>query len=150
MPYSIPSDKEVKSALRYVMRRNKGINSLTKLRNLVLSELRNKNPDYTVGFERFRKLAVTATFVKTDIYARKSDKKDSLKGECPVCGNKLEKRKNETIFGGSVTLGYKCQKCPYWTTLKRRIPTRYSFEYEEKEIKDEDKTPERNHNREGR
>ncbi|MEF8832150.1 MAG: hypothetical protein V5A66_01370 [Candidatus Thermoplasmatota archaeon] len=149
MSYSIPSDEEVKSALRYVMRRNKGINSLNKLRNLVLSELQNNDPDYTVGFERIRKLAVTASFMKTDIYARKSEKKDSLKGKCPVCGNKLEKRKNETIFGGSVTLGYKCQECPYWTTLERRIPTRYSFEYKPKEKKDEDKTSERNNDREG-
>lgn len=149
MSYSIPSDKEVKRALRYVMRRNKGINSLTKLRELVLSELKNKHPDYTVGSERIRKLAVTAPFIKTDIYARKSDRKESLKGKCPVCGNELEKTKNETIFGGSVTLGYKCQECPYWTTLKRRIPTRYSFEYKAEEIDDEDKAPERDNDREG-
>ncbi len=135
MSYSIPSDKEVMDALKYVMRRNKGINSLNKLRNLVLSELKNKNPNYTVGFERIRKLAVTAPFVNTDIYARKSDKKEPLRGKCPVCGNKLEKRKNETIFGGSVTLGYKCKQCPYWTTLERRIPTRYSFEYKPEEKK---------------
>jgi len=144
MSYSIPNDEEVQDALRYVMRRNKGINSLNKLRDLVLKELQNKNPDYTVGFERIRKLAVTAPFIKTNIYARKSEKKGSLKGKCPVCSNKLEKTKNETIFGGSVTLGYKCQKCPYWTTLKRRIPTRYSFEYNKKERKDEDKTSTRN------
>jgi len=147
MSYSIPSDEEVQDALRYVMRRNKGINSLNKLRNLVLSELKNKDPNYTVGFERMRKLAVTAPFIKTDIYARKSDKKDSLKGKCPVCENKLEKRKNETIFGGSVTLGYKCKKCPYWTTLERRIPTRYSFEYKPEEKKDEDKTSTRDNDR---
>jgi len=140
MSYSIPSDEEVQDALRYVMRRNKGINSLNKLRKLVLSELQNKNPNYTVGFERTRKLAVTAPFIKTDIYARKSDKKGSLRGKCPVCGNQLEKRRNETIFGGSVTLGYKCKECPYWTTLERRIPTRYSFEYNPEEKKDEDKT----------
>ena len=150
MSYSIPGDEEVESALRYVMRRNKGIDSLRKLRKLVLKELKNKDPKYTVGFDRVRKLAVTAPFINTKIYARKGERKDSLKGRCPVCGNKLEKTKNETIFGGSVTLGYRCQECPYWTTLKRRIPTRYSFEYKPEEKRDEDKTPERDNDKEQR
>ncbi len=143
MPYSIPTDEEVLDAVRYVMRRMKGIDSLTKLRELVIKELRNNDPDYTVSFERVRSLAVTAPFVKTDITARKGEKKQNFKGECPVCGGELRKTKNETIFGGSVTLGYKCSECPYWTGLKKRIPIKYSFEYEEKEKNDEDKTPER-------
>ncbi len=129
MAYSIPSDKEVEKALRYVMRRVKGVDSLRKLRKLVIRELQNNDPDYTVGIDRLRKLAVTAPFIKVEIYARKGKKKKSLKGKCPVCGNKLEKTRNETIFGGSVTLGYKCKECPYWTTLKRRIPVRYYFEH---------------------
>ena len=133
MPYSIPSDEEIEDSLRYVMRRNRGINSLQKLRKLVLKELRNQDPEYTVSSERLRKIAVTASFIKTEIAARKGEKKKQLKGKCPVCGNKLEKTRNETIFGGSVTLGYKCEECPYWTTLKRRIPIRYDFEYKKEE-----------------
>ncbi len=133
MPYSIPSDEEIEDSLRYVMRRNRGVNSLQKLRKLVLKELRNNDPEYTVSSERLRKIAVTASFINTEIAARKGEKKKQLKGKCPVCGNKLEKTKNETIFGGSVTLGYKCEECPYWTTLKRRIPIRYDFEYKKEE-----------------
>ncbi len=129
MAYSIPSDEEVLEALRYVMRRNKGINSLTKLRKLVISELENKDKSYTVSFNRLRELAVTASFIHAEIYARTSEKKNSLKGRCPVCQGKLKKTKNETIFGGSVTLGYKCSECPYWTGIKRRVPIKYSFEY---------------------
>jgi len=29
--------------------------------------------------------------------------------------------------GGTVTLGYRCERCKYWTGLKRRVPTRYIF-----------------------
>ncbi|MFP3872550.1 MAG: hypothetical protein ACOC55_01780 [Candidatus Natronoplasma sp.] len=140
MAYSIPSDQEVEEALKYVMRRVKGVNSLKKLRELVIKELRNTDPHYTVGIDRLRKIAVTASFIHTEIYATTGEEKKSLRGKCPVCGNKLEKTKNETIFGGSVTLGYKCQECPYWTTLKRRIPVRYNFEHKTEEKKDGDKT----------
>lgn len=133
MPYSIPDDDEIEDALKYVMRRMKGINSLTKLRKLVLKQLKNVDGDYTVSSERLRKIAVTSPFIKTTIYTRKGKKKKKLSGKCPVCGGKLELTKNETIFGGTVTLGYKCTECPYWTTIRRRIPIRYSFEYKKEE-----------------
>ncbi|MBS3817749.1 MAG: hypothetical protein KGY76_09335 [Candidatus Thermoplasmatota archaeon] len=139
MPYSIPSEEEIEKALRYVMRRTRGVGSLQKLRDLVIGELQNNDPEYTVSSERLRKIAVTAPFINTEIDARKGEKKKDLKGRCPVCGSDLEKTKNETIFGGSVTLGYKCEECPYWTTLKRRIPTQYNFEYKKEEKIDEDK-----------
>lgn len=133
MHYSIPDDDEIEDALKYVMRRMKGINSLTKLRKLVLKQLKNIDGDYTVSSERLRKIAVTSPFIKTTIYTRKGKKKKKLSGKCPVCGGKLELTKNETIFGGTVTLGYKCTECPYWTTIRRRIPIRYSFEYKKEE-----------------
>ncbi len=133
MPYSIPDDDEIEDALKYVMRRMKGINSLTKLRKLVLKQLKNVDGDYTVSSERLRKIAVTSPFIKTTIYTRKGKKKKKLSGKCPVCEGKLELTKNETIFGGTVTLGYKCTECPYWTTIRRRIPIRYSFEYKKEE-----------------
>lgn len=138
MPYSIPSDEEVLNALHYVMRRNRGVKSLTKLRNLVIKELQNKDPEYTVGFDRLRKIAVTAPFIKTEIAARTAETGKSLKGSCPVCEGKLDRTKNETIFGGTVTLGYKCERCPYWTGLNRRIPTKYHFEFKKTADKKED------------
>ena len=128
MPYSIPDDKEIRDALKSVIRSRKGVNSLRKLRELVIKELKIKDPDYTVSSERLRKIAANAPFVSLKIKTREGKKKN-LKGKCPVCGSKLKMTKNETIFGGTVTLGYKCINCPYWTTLKRRIPTRYRFEY---------------------
>ncbi len=138
MPYSIPSDEEIVEALRYVMRRVRGVDSLTELKKLVLKQLKNMDPDYTVGHERLRRLAVRAPFIKTTIYATEGKEKRSLSGRCPVCGAKLEKTKNETVFGGTVTLGYKCKECPYWTTLKRRRPVRYDFEYKKENDKKKD------------
>ncbi|MFO8109147.1 MAG: hypothetical protein R6U17_01295 [Thermoplasmata archaeon] len=131
MPYSIPDDEEVLDALRSVMRRMKGINSLTKLRTLILKELKNRDPSYTISRERLRKMAARAPFLKVSIDARQKDKVKSLRGKCPVCGGKLKTTKNETIFGGTVTLGYRCTQCPYWTSLKRRVPTRYHFEFDQ-------------------
>ncbi|MFW6176215.1 MAG: hypothetical protein ACOCZJ_00900 [Thermoplasmatota archaeon] len=133
MPYSIPDDDEIEDALRYVMRRMKGINSLNKLRKLVIKQLKNIDGDYTVSSERLRKIAVTSSFINTTIYTREGKKKKKFSGKCPVCGGKLNLTKNETIFGGSVTLGYKCTECPYWTTIRRRIPIRYSFEYKKED-----------------
>jgi uncharacterized protein with PIN domain len=46
---------------------------------------------------------------------------------CPVCGHRLKRVKNMTVFGGSVTVGYRCPNCPYWTGMRRRVPTRYIF-----------------------
>ena len=129
MPYSIPNDEEIRDALKNLLRRRKGINSLRKLREQEIKELKVKDPGYTVSPDRLRKIAANAPFVKLSIKARQGEKKN-LKGKCPVCGERLKMTKNETIFGGTVTLGYKCVNCPYWTTLKRRIPTRYRFEYE--------------------
>lgn len=130
MPYSIPSDEEIRDALEMVMKRTKAVGSLSKLRELVLRELKIRDPDYTVSPRRLRELAVTAPYIKTRIEARRNTRKGDFKGKCPVCGGNLTMTKNETIFGGTVTLGYSCENCPYWTTMKRRVPIRYRFEYE--------------------
>ncbi len=144
MPYSIPDDEYLKEALHRVIKRNKGISSLKKLKKLVIKELKIKNPDYTVSSERLRKIAVTAPFIDVTIESRRNDSIKDLKGRCPVCDGLLKKTKNETIFGGTVTLGYKCMRCPYWTTLQRRIPTRYRFEYDKEGNSHEDRLQERN------
>ena len=129
MAYTIPDDKEIEDALRVVIKRMKAVGSLRKLRELVIKELRIKDPTYTVGHDRLREISVTSTFIHTRIETRHMEERKNLKGKCPVCGGKLKKTKNETIFGGTVTIGYECDSCPYWTTLKMRVPTRYRFEY---------------------
>ena len=39
----------------------------------------------------------------------------------------LERVKNLTIWGGEVTIEFRCSNCNYWTGKKKRIPTRYAF-----------------------
>ncbi|MFO7990947.1 MAG: hypothetical protein R6U61_01475 [Thermoplasmata archaeon] len=133
MPYSIPSDDEVRDALESVLRRMKAVGSLTKLRKLVIRELKIKDPEYTVSMGRLRNIAVNEPYVDVNIEARENEGTETLKGKCPVCDSKLKTTKNETLFGGTVNLGYQCTNCPYWTTLKRRVPTRYRFEYEKQD-----------------
>jgi DNA-directed RNA polymerase subunit RPC12/RpoP len=57
---------------------------------------------------------------------RESDEKTAA-GLCPVCGGRTEKIKNLTVYGGTVTRGYRCRACGYWTGLKKRVPTLYIF-----------------------
>lgn len=71
-------------------------------------------------------MAIDNGLAKVEIHARESDKKTSAR-DCPVCGGKTFKLKNETVYGGTVTVGYKCKTCGFWTGLKQRVPTRYVF-----------------------
>ena len=63
---------------------------------------------------------------KVEIQTREAEEK-SRNVRCPVCGSKTKRIQNETVYGGKVTLGYKCRSCGYWTGMKRRVPTRYIF-----------------------
>ncbi len=125
MGYKIPSGEQVLTALRSVLSRRRIVNSQRRLRALVEKELQ-KEDDYRVGGVRLRRIALDADMVDLEIICRESDTRRSLI-KCPVCGERLKKVKNLTVFGGTVTLGYKCPACPYWTGLKQRIPSRYIF-----------------------
>jgi len=45
---------------------------------------------------------------------------------------KKKRVKNLTIWGGEVTIEFRCNKCGYWTGKKKRIPTRYVFHLKKK------------------
>jgi C4-type Zn-finger protein len=61
-----------------------------------------------------------------DIRCRDTREKTSA-GACPVCDGRTERIRNLTVYGGSVTMGYRCRTCGYWTGLKNRVPTLYVF-----------------------
>ncbi len=126
MAYRKPSDTEIVEAIRDALRRHGIIHSQKKFGELVLAELRRHDSDYSVSEARIRRLALANDVVSIDIRARESDEKTSA-GACPVCGGRTERIKNLTVYGGTVTRGYKCKACGYWTGLKRRIPTLYIF-----------------------
>ena len=123
MVKKILSDEQIEKAIHQVLKEYRTINSQTQLHNLVLKKLKTKK-----GFSnyRLRKIAINSNFVKLEIHSREGDPK-KIMNKCPVCTDKLTHVKNQTIWGGKVTIEFRCKNCGYWTGKKKRIPTRYVF-----------------------
>ncbi len=131
MSHHIPSDEQVEKALVKVLKKYRTVDSQNKLRYLVIKELNTKKKKYGISGSRLRLIALKNDSVKLEIHTREGDPKKPM-AKCPVCGNPLKKLKNLTIWGGEVTIEFRCKKCGYWTGKKKRIPTRYVFHYKEK------------------
>lgn len=123
--YRIPSDEHVREALRRVFSTRQIVDSQRRLKAIVEKDLKGQER-YRVGQPRLRLLAIDSGLVDLEIRCRETDEMRSL-AKCPVCGARLTKVRNMTVYGGTVTLGYRCDRCRYWTGLKRRVPTRYIF-----------------------
>ena len=126
MSYHIPSDDQIKAALREILNKFRTVQSQNKLKNLVTKELNKKKKKFGVTGGRLRNIAIKSDFVKLEIHSREGDPK-RLMTKCPVCRNNLKRVKNLTIWGGEVTIEFRCNRCGYWTGKKKRIPTRYVF-----------------------
>jgi DNA-directed RNA polymerase subunit RPC12/RpoP len=122
----MPSDTEILDAIKDALRRHGVISSQKKFADLVLRELHRHDPDYSVSDARIRRLALAHDLVTIDIKTRESDQRTSA-GLCPVCSSKTERIRNLTVYGGTVTRGYRCKNCGYWTGLRKRVPTLYVF-----------------------
>ena len=131
MSYHIPSDEQIGSALKKVLTKFRTVYSQTKLKTLVTKELSAKKKEFGVSGTRLRDIAINSGFVKLEIHSREGDPKKILT-VCPVCNSGLKRVKNLTIFGGEVTIQFRCTKCGYWTGKKKRIPTRYVFHFKKK------------------
>ena len=131
MSYHFPSDEQIQSAIRRVLEKFRIVTSQKKLKKLVTNELNTKKKKFGLTGERLRKIAINSSFVKLEIHSREGDPKKLL-AKCPVCNNSLNRVKNLTIWGGEVTIEFRCSKCGYWTGKKKRIPTRYVFHLEKK------------------
>jgi len=123
--YHIPTDDQVRQSLTRVFSTRQVVDSQRRLKQLVEKDMKG-DERYRVGQRRLRLLALDSSLVDLETLARDSKKMRSLV-KCPVCGTRLKKVRNMTVFGGTVTLGYRCERCKYWTGLKPRIPTRYIF-----------------------
>jgi len=126
MRYNIPSDEQVENALRRVFKKCRIVQSQKKLHQLITKELNTKKKKFGVSQYRIRKIALNIDDIKIEIHSREGDPKKLL-SNCPVCGDILDRVKNLTIWGGEVTIEFRCKKCGYWTGKKKRIPTRYIF-----------------------
>jgi len=131
MSYHIPSDDQIKVALEKVIKEFRTVHSQHKLTRLVKKELDTKKEKFGVSGSRLRNIAINSNFVKLEIHSREGDPK-KLMTKCPVCGSTLKRVKNLTIWGGEVTIEFRCPNCGYWTGKKKRIPTRYVFHLKKK------------------
>ncbi len=123
--YRVPDDDRVKAALARIFSTRHEVNSQRQLKRLVEKDLKSDEV-FRVGEVRLRKLAIDSGLVNLEIHSRETEARRSLI-KCPVCGERLARVRNMTVFGGTVTLGYRCDRCSYWTGLKKRVPTRYIF-----------------------
>jgi len=128
MSYLIASDEQITGALKKVLKKYRSISTQYKLKKLVLKNLNTKKEKYGISQARLRRIAINSDFVKLEIHSREGDPKKLLT-KCPVCLHSLKNVKNQTIWGGKVTLEFKCPNCGYWTGKKKRIPTRYVFHH---------------------
>ena len=123
--YRIPSDERVRESLARIFSTRQIVDSQRKLKQIVEKDLKG-DEKYRVGERRLRLLMIESGLADLEIHCRDTNEMRSLV-KCPVCGERLKKVRNMTVFGGTVTLGYRCDRCHYWTGLKRRVPTRYEF-----------------------
>jgi ssDNA-binding Zn-finger/Zn-ribbon topoisomerase 1 len=124
--WKFAEDEAILEALRRALEGRKTMCSQRELREKVLRELKKANPALTATGPRIRRLAITSRLAHVDIQWRETDRK-TARFHCPVCGSQLKATKNETVFGGTVTLGFYCPVCPFRTTVRRKEPTRYTF-----------------------
>lgn len=122
-------DAAIVDAARRVLASAKSVVSQREMHIQVLRELRQHNSKAVVTAERVRRILATQPFVRLELRARKGPQEKVL-NRCPVCGTRLERVKNQTLFGGEVTLTLRCPACGYWTGKDKRIPTLYIFHYQ--------------------
>jgi DNA-directed RNA polymerase subunit RPC12/RpoP len=102
----------------------RSFSSQAEFRRALLGELRRDDPLLAIGARRLRRLLLDAHAVRLEVsYTERADRRPLA--SCPVCGEPVRPIRNRTLLGDSVTLGYRCPRCSYWTHLKRRVPTRY-------------------------
>jgi len=128
MGYHIPSDEKIIKAVTKVLKKYRTVSSQHRLKELVENELKTKNDEFHVSGSRIRNLVLKSDLVRIEIHSREGSP-DKVLHRCPVCNNSLKKVKNQTIFGGEVTIEFRCSNCGYWTGKKKRIPTLYVFHF---------------------
>jgi predicted RNA-binding Zn-ribbon protein involved in translation (DUF1610 family) len=131
MSYRIPPDEDILGAVKKVLHKYHTVSSQHKLKCYVEKELQTKKEKFHVSESRLRSLVINSGLVTLEIHTRDGDP-DKILHKCPVCGGLLQRVKNQTIYGGEVTLEFRCNKCGYWTGKKKKIPTLYVFHLKEK------------------
>lgn len=126
MTYNIPSDEKVRKTVETVLKKYRTVPSQCKFKKLVEKEFKTKKKQFHVSESRLRLIALKSGLINIEIHSREGDP-HKLLARCPVCENPLRRVKNLTLYGGEVTIEYRCSSCGYWTGKKKRVPTRYVF-----------------------
>lgn len=126
MVYHIPSDEDILGAVKKVFQKYHTVTSQRALKKFVEKELQTKKKQFHVSEPRLRTLVLNSGLVQVEIHSREGDP-DKILHKCPVCGGSLQRVKNQTIYGGEVTIEFRCDRCGYWTGKKKKIPTLYVF-----------------------
>ena len=126
MSYRIPSEDVLERAMCEVLAEHQTVSSQSRLLRLVTERLLREDDGYRLSGERMRRFAILRGLATVEIKVKDVDER-SRYGRCPVCTSKMARIKNMTIYDGTVTNGYRCPVCGYWTGMKRRVPTRYVF-----------------------
>ena len=126
MTYHIPSDEKVRLAVKEVFKKHHSVSSQHKLKELVEKELITKKKIFHVSERRLRNIVLKSGLADIEIHSREGDPHKRL-ARCPECNSPLQRVKNLTIWGGNVTISFRCSNSGYWTGKKKRIPTRYVF-----------------------
>ncbi len=126
MDYAVAEEGPILEAALEALRVRRTVRSETALLKSVRASLRKADPKLTVGRRRLRLVCLRSGKIVVTAFTRFSDERRAIT-RCPVCRGPIEPIKNRTVYDGSVTLGYRCQVCGYWTGIKRRIPTLYVY-----------------------
>lgn len=129
MAQRVLDDADVIEAARRVLKSAKTMVSQREFRRRVVADLQRSQPGATVGEERVRRLAAVQPFVRLELHSRRGSRAKVLT-RCPVCDARLDRLKNQTLFGGEVTLTLRCPRCHYWSGKEKRVPTLYIFHYQ--------------------
>jgi hypothetical protein len=124
--YALPGDGPILEAALSALRERRTVRSETALLKRVRAALRKSDPRFTVGRRRLRLVCLKSGKVEVTAFTRFSDERRAI-SRCPVCRGAIAPIRNKTVYDGSVTLGYRCQVCGYWTGIRRRIPTLYVY-----------------------
>lgn len=126
MSYRVPSAEVLAVAISDVLREHGMISSQRLFAYFVREKLKCLDKQFAVTEERVRRTAMQSGLVRLEVETRDTGVKVKG-GYCPVCHSRLRRVKNETIYGGTVTLGYRCVSCPYVMGATLRVPTKYTF-----------------------
>ncbi len=126
MDYALPEDGPILEAALDALKGRRTVRSETALLRAVRERLRKLDPKFTVGRRRLRLVCLSSGKVEVTAFTRYSSERRAI-SRCPVCRGAINPIRNRTVYDGSVTLGYRCQVCGYWTGIRRRIPTLYVY-----------------------